>query len=209
VCSSDLGMKKNIFVLPCCVESNFKKTPKNASEINFIYLGGVSKWQNLNVIISLYKSITQLYANTQLYIVTKQVSEIKKMLENEDLPNVKIKSMEHADVLEFLKVMDFGFLVREDVLFNNVASPIKFIEYISRGVIPIMSKGIGDYSSIVEKNKIGILLNENYTFDFELINMYLTDKESFNRLYHFSNDYIWTCALKDAALTQILLSKHF
>jgi len=70
-----------------------------------------------------------------------------------------ILSVKHQDVPKYLMASDVGLLLREDHLVNNVASPIKFAEYIRCGLPVILTKGIGDLDNIVQQNKIGLVLD--------------------------------------------------
>ena len=97
----------------------------------------------------------------------------------------------HQEVLKELRKYDFGFLLRDDNIVNNTASPIKFLEYVSNGVIPIMSDGIGDYSRLVHDKKIGITLDSNE------IKIFLEDKTIFLRMKQITDVYLWKNVLKD------------
>jgi glycosyltransferase involved in cell wall biosynthesis len=81
-------------------------------------------------------------------------------------------------------------------MLNNVASPVKFAEYISCGLIPIISPGVGDYSSLVMNEKIGIVVDENITFDFKDIEEYLNDKNIYDRIYNAAEKLTWDKNLK-------------
>jgi hypothetical protein len=41
---------------------------------------------------------------------------------------------------------------------NEVASPVKFGEYLASGLPVVMSAGIGDYSELVRRKKVGVIL---------------------------------------------------
>jgi hypothetical protein len=48
-------------------------------------------------------------------------------------------------------------LVREDSVTNQVASPVKFAEYLAAGLQIIISEKLGDYSALVAKEGLGIV----------------------------------------------------
>ena len=51
-------------------------------------------------------------------------------------------------------------MIREGTTTNRVASPVKLAEYLASGLKVIISNGIGDYSSMVESQRLGFFYNE-------------------------------------------------
>ncbi|MCK4662711.1 MAG: glycosyltransferase [Bacteroidales bacterium] len=189
---------RNIKVIPCSVTKNHRKNNKNNSLIKFLYLGGISKWQNYEKTLILYKKIEFELKNCSLTIISNDIEQARKIIINYDIKNFEIKSLKHEEVINELPNYDYGFLLRDNILLNNVSSPIKFIEYISQGVIPIVSKGVGDYSTLVENEKIGIIVDMNKLQIDSLIlkNLYQSD-EIYEKLYNVSNKYLWKNTTKN------------
>lgn len=71
------------------------------------------------------------------------------------------KSCLQNEISQYLSAADVAIIMREDIPTNNVASPIKIGEYLSCGLPIILTKGIGDYSEMVQKAKVGLLLDED------------------------------------------------
>lgn len=188
---------RTINVIPCGTSQNILKEIRNKEYMDFVYLGSISTWQKFEETIKLYGYIEKRLENTKLTIITLDKDKAKVILKKYDILNYEIKSLTHKDVLRELKNYDFGFLLRDDNIVNNTASPIKFLEYISNGVIPIMTNGIGDYSSIVQKEKIGIVLDQKFTLDARKLNDMVNDKKIYHRLKEVSNLYLWKNILKD------------
>ena len=65
----------------------------------------------------------------------------------------------HHEVTEILAACDYGILIRENTVTNQVASPTKFAEYLASGLPVIISANLGDYSGFVVEHKCGIKLN--------------------------------------------------
>jgi hypothetical protein len=186
---------REVTVVPCCVETTILKEKNNInSEMKFVYVGNTSFWQKIESTIHLYKIIESNIENSSLTIITKDKEAVTKLLKDNKIKKFKVKSLSQEEVLLDLVNYDFGFLLRDNILMNNVASPVKFIEYISRGVIPILSEGIGDYSSLVSEKKLGIIVKNN-NIDINKINSYYKDKNILNRLYKYSTNFIWDAHL--------------
>jgi hypothetical protein len=203
--------KKNIKVIPCCVNKRFKrKRIVSQNTINFVYVGGHSFWQKTDEIMNLYSSIEKMLPNSTLTIITQDELTFRESLKNKSINRFTIKSMAQEEVLSDLINYDFGFLLRDDITMNNVSSPIKFAEYISRGIIPIISHGIGDYSSIVDINDLGII-TDGGQISIDEINMKLNDGMLPDRLYEASKSCSWDHYIDDYFLHSVSdnLSKKY
>ena len=60
----------------------------------------------------------------------------------------------------FLSKMQYGFLIRDSIPINNVASPIKLAEYLSCGISVIISKSLYAYADLVKKYNAGIVVEQ-------------------------------------------------
>ena len=191
--------KRKITVIPCCINKNKKKEfDNNSNSTKFVYVGGIFNWQKFDVILKTYKEISKNIENTSLTIITVHQEEAKVIIQKENISNYTIKSLSHNEVIDDLINYDFGFLLRDDLPLNNVASPIKFVEYISQGVIPIISEGIGDYSELVVNEDIGIVVNiDNIKLNFNDFRKLLSDGSIYERLYNISNNYLWENNIKN------------
>ncbi len=192
---NNFGYRK-VNVIPCAISHNILKETRNKEYMDFVYLGSISVWQKFEETIKLYSDIEKRLGNTRLTIITLDKDAAEEIVKKYNILNCEIKSLSHQEVLKELKNYDFGFLLRDDNIVNNTASPIKFLEYISNGVIPIMTNGIGDYSDVVRNHKIGVVLDQKFALDVKKLNDILNDKEIYSRLEEVSNLYIWKNILK-------------
>jgi glycosyltransferase involved in cell wall biosynthesis len=81
--------------------------------------------------------------------------------ENIDLPGDRFTrlSVDRNEVPGYLNAADIGFLLRARHPLNEVASPVKFGEYLASGLTVISSPGIGDVSRLIEREGLGILVD--------------------------------------------------
>lgn len=148
---------RDIKVIPCCISDKDinKKTKKlcyGSKTFNFIYVGGLSKWQNFEEILNIYQSLNM--SNKHLIVVTPDQEKAEEIIRNYTIESYEVLSGDRDFVLKELDRSHFGFLIRDENVINSTASPIKFLEYLSRGVVPIISNEIGDYSSYFSNNVI-------------------------------------------------------
>jgi hypothetical protein len=186
-------IKRKVFVFPCLVFNNLNgkniKANFDSNIIKFVYTGGLSGWQKFEEILSIYKKFSkECKMDTSLTIITRSKDEAVKILETMEV-SADVKSLTNDEVLKELLNYQFGFLIRENNLLNNIASPIKFLEYLSCGVIPILSYGVGDYSEEAEKREISILLNEKDELSLNKIKGFIKDRNVYERLDKFNQEY--------------------
>ncbi|MCB9201620.1 MAG: glycosyltransferase [Flavobacteriales bacterium] len=182
--------KDNFYVIPCLSETKMylksielnelrkKITTKN--RIIFVYAGSYRKYQKAKETISIFKEIKEKYSEAFLLILTGHIKEFQSRIDKLNISKLdyKIMTLPQSKVHDYLCVCDFGFLLRDNLPINNVASPTKFAEYSLAGVPTIISKDVGDYSRIVKEKKFGIII-EDFRFSDnldEFISYYLQNK---------------------------------
>jgi glycosyltransferase involved in cell wall biosynthesis len=185
-------VKKPIYVNPCCISYVIEKENCEKDKIiKFLYLGGLSVWQRFDDVLELYKQISN-QIDASLTVITRETKAAQKIIELAGIRNITLKSLPHNEVLRELPSYDFGFLIRDDILVNNLASPVKFLEYTSHGVIPILTDGIGDFSEEAVKNEIGVTLQSaNPIIEKNVLLSYHNNPEIHKRLARYSKGYLW------------------
>ena len=160
---------------------NHKSTPKI---YRFIYVGSMGKWQSFDKVCKLISEFNAPYSFT---VVTRQLEEAKKVISQSNI-NATLVSGNWSLVESYLDEADFGFVYREKNVVNTTASPIKLLEYAGRGVIPIMTKWVGDYSN--EFKDCSYVLSDGENLHKELLDKMLNQK-TLDLLYEKSLCYSW------------------
>lgn len=125
------------------------------------YCGNLQAWQKIDLLIEV---CVRLAKNNSYYFVflTKEVEgfahKLKSMNLNDDL--FLLKSVSNDDVPQYLVASDLLYAVRDENETNRVACPTKLVEYIYSGTDIIVSKGIGDISTIIKNYSLGIVVSE-------------------------------------------------
>jgi hypothetical protein len=95
----------------------------------------------------------------KLLFLTGKSEDIIKL--QKDFPGrILWRNVSVKQVPEYLIAGDYGLLIREETVTNNVASPVKFAEYLACGLQVIISKNLGDYSHFVKQNRCGHMVDE-------------------------------------------------
>ncbi len=151
---------KKIFVIPnraIIKDQFFNLNKKNNGVIRAIYSGSMAIWQKPEYLNRLQEVIIINNLPIELTVFTYQRKIAEQMLD----PRIKIVSGEdYQSINQFWQEYDFAILLRDNILINNVASPLKFAEYLANGLPILISEGIGDYSDLVRVEKLGVVVSE-------------------------------------------------
>ncbi|MBA4240180.1 MAG: hypothetical protein C0448_05610 [Sphingobacteriaceae bacterium] len=157
-------------VIPCTLNKLFEDVVLTEQTINearkaigfdenaivFVYSGSVAGWQSFNVLYDYISPILNRDSNYKLMFLSDEDENILK-LQHQFPHQVICKKLKVNDVPKYLLAADYGLLLREETVTNQVASPVKFAEYIACGLKVIISDHLGDYSKFVETFDNGIL----------------------------------------------------
>lgn len=140
------------------IEARFKMG-FTTEQIVLIYSGSTAGWQSFNILSDYIRSVFEKQNNCVLFFLGQENKDIEKL--NEQFPDrVKNKYVNPEEVMNYLIGADYGLLIRENSITNQVASPVKFAEYLVCGLNVIISEGLGDYSKFVTEMNCGFIYNK-------------------------------------------------
>ena len=149
---------KDHVVIPCTLTKNQSfNRESNSDVIKIVYSGGVGPWQSFDLVAKLLRDYLNMDTSTQVVFMTKQHKKIEELI-SEFPDRVERLWVKPEDVFKNLSKADYGILIREDKVTNQVASPVKFAEYVSAGLKVLISSNVGDYSDMVNSNNLGIII---------------------------------------------------
>jgi len=199
------GSNRDIEVVPCCVPSDFcilKTDPSSHREMRFIYVGSMSKWQSFEKVCELYSSInTKLKTLT---VITKDTVTANQIL-TKHMIEAKVMSGDKKVILEQLDQADFGFIFRTKCKVNTTASPIKFLEYTARGVIPVMSQYVGVILQPHDKRRTDALFVRTHFFNDSVVFIYGCHQSRYVRFVNGEHDFPITAQIHDNLLLVIFI----
>lgn len=169
--------KSNYFIMPCFNTkiNDIDKNKFNQQDINFTYIGGLSKWQCIEETLKIYKEIENNNKNVFLKFLTPDINEGKKLLEKYDIRNYEVKYVDNSLIGNELKDVKYGFLIRKEDPINYVSTPTKLSTYLANGIIPITTKNIYDVNKLMEKKEYKIFIDLNE--DIEMIARKIIDTD--------------------------------
>lgn len=145
--------KENYFIMPCFNQelrlSSFSEEKYRTP--SFVYAGSLSRWQCVEETLVLYKGIKRRLPDASLTILTKEIDKAKMLCDKYEV-EATVKFVPSAELQDTLSCYKYGFIVRDDIAVNNVATPTKMNSYMAAGVIPVFSDVIYDF----KKNFYGL-----------------------------------------------------
>lgn len=157
-------------VLPCCVDAKAMRPRPQARErirqalgwtgrLVCVYCGNAAPWQCVAETIACFRLIQRIQPNAALLILSQDGNEFQPHLASLELDAYRLKAVPHAEVADYLYSCDLAFLLRRRHIVNRVASPLKFAEYLACGLPVLIGPEVGDYSSLVVRHELGLVLD--------------------------------------------------
>lgn len=157
----------NYFIMPCFNKELNKSAffyPKKYDIPSFVYAGGLDKWQCIEQTLELYKKIEEKVPQASITLLTKEKQKASELIERYNIKNSTIKFVSLDMLNEELERYKYGFLIRDDHIVNNVATPTKMNSYLANGLIPIYTNVIKDFNANFDRNNF-ILLDHKASID--------------------------------------------
>lgn len=135
-------VSSNNYVMPC-FNSNLNKDSflsfRKYEAANFVYAGSMSKWQCIEEMLTLYKIIEREFPKVSLTILTSDRSTATQLTDKYNIKNLTIDYVSYNNISTVLSSYKYGFILRDDITMNRVATPTKMNTYLANGIIPIYS----------------------------------------------------------------------
>jgi len=142
------------------------------NNILIIYpIGGSESWQN----IELMNKIVNPSKYTLLLLTKNKINPQRGLI---------VKYVDYKDMNGYLSAADYGFLFRDDNIVNQVALPVKSIEYLCAGLPIIRNNSIQYLEQIIDKNYNGHIINS--IFDIKKLELKITEdhlREYYSKKY--------------------------
>ncbi len=194
--------QRKFFVMPCFnvteLDEDAFKIPDKYKKNIFCYTGGMQPWQGFKKIVSIYSQIERRYDDVFLKVLTADEKEAIKILQEFGIKHFSVDCVPHEKMKDELRVCKYGFIMRDDNLINNVATPTKFGDYIASGIIPIYTSATKSFADMASRYDNMLKVNydnavqkicEFMTRDISPASVYQEYKQIFST-YYCKNKYI-------------------
>lgn len=148
---------ENHVVIPCTLTSKAARKLEEKEEkdiIKLVYSGGTGPWQSFSLVTRLIREKMKDDENISVLFLTKENKAVDELIQ-EFPERCERKWLKHDEVFQVLSSCDYGVLIRDKNITNQVASPVKFAEYLNAGLKVLISDNLGDFSEFVRNNNCG------------------------------------------------------
>lgn len=157
-----------IVVMPCYnlrLSNSFNE--KQYDNPSFVYAGGASIWQGVDLMLDVYRNIEKEIPSSRLTLLTKDKDVFTKKIIERGIKNFDIKYIGVSELQNELHKYKYGFILRDSNIVNQVATPTKMNSYLSNYLIPIFSTTVDDFNRHINLGEFSIKIQ--YPLDSELI----------------------------------------
>ena len=161
-----LSLENKISVIPNGTEIIRRKenyNVKSDKEIICVYSGSSAPWQKNDSVFEMFSMAKNVLREIKFKIITyeKEIFEAKAKNYPSISSSIKLINVPSKKVNDELEKCNFGILIRDNNVINNVASPLKFAEYLAAGLPVIVSENVGDTEEIINKYNVGVILRDS------------------------------------------------
>jgi len=186
----NISSKISVIANRTMVDMDIDLTQKCSSKIILVYSGSYAIWQNSSELKKLFIEALNIFDEVMFKIISYEQDKFQNLFSQESklLHKIDIVSVEPVKVKEELSKCNCGILLRKNNLINNVSSPLKFAEYLAAGLPVLLSEGVGDTESIIQKHNVGVIIkNNNYIVALKELRELLNDKDLYHRCLRIAN----------------------
>lgn len=126
-------------------------------QILIAYVGSFYKYQNIDQIVDFISKLSDK-TDLKFAIFTKnKKAEVLELLKKYDIDikNIIIDFVPNKVLVNYLKHFDYGVIIRDNNIINQVSSPIKISEYIINDMKVLFSGSLGDFNTIIPEHNLG------------------------------------------------------
>ncbi len=131
----------------------------NPEDIMFVYAGSAAGWQSFELVDHYMARLMSENDHIRLIILSQHFDERYEVMQK-FRARVIVTWLKQEEVKNYLLAADYGILYREQSVTNQVASPVKFAEYISCGLKVLISEGLGDYTAFAGEHRCACVKDE-------------------------------------------------
>jgi glycosyltransferase involved in cell wall biosynthesis len=140
-----------IEVIPTCVDPHrFTQQTGRAGGPHAVWIGSIGTWYRFDLAARIARALS-----LPLTVVTRQTELARGILAGYP---ASITAAEPEQVPRQLYPGDIGLCLISSSFSKVASAPTRFAEYLAAGIPVIVTPGVGDLESIVERHRVGVVL---------------------------------------------------
>jgi hypothetical protein len=149
-------------VIPCTLAVSWRAPDSEHlssvdGQVRLVYSGSSADWQSFRLLRDLLGHWLQQRHDLHVLFLSRMDQHIAELMQRYP-GRVEVQWLDHGKVGAAMATCDYGIMVRERTVTNQVASPTKFAEYLACGLRVIISEGLGDLSLAVKRDDLGVVV---------------------------------------------------
>ena len=150
--------KDRLIIMPCYnLRLSHEFTLDQYKKPIFTYAGNASTWQGVDFVLDVFKEIENKLPEAKLKLYTGDKDSFIAKLTQRNISNYEIDYVS-LDVLQHeLHKCKYGFIIRDNSIVNQVATPTKMNSYLASYIIPIFSETVGDFKENIKLGEFTIM----------------------------------------------------
>ncbi|HFU0347199.1 TPA: hypothetical protein ACGTTX_001656, partial [Vibrio parahaemolyticus] len=137
-------------IIPCFNKSYISHRWNKNKPLSFVYAGSMHKWQCIEETCQIVFELQRLEPQVSFAIYTSDREKGQEFLDKYNIDNATVDYVPLEEIEIRLSEFSYGFIIREDCVVNNVATPTKLNTYYSSGLVPIVSNVINDFNLLFD-----------------------------------------------------------
>lgn len=169
-----LGDSVSIETIPCCVDTTAFRYDQRAREVRrrelgiddeklLVYVGKTGPRYLINEMFEFFKIARERIGPARLLILSGDPPEAFRIVAEGlgvDRRDYVVRHADRMEVSEWLSASDAGLAFIRGGKCERGSSPVKIGEYLAVGLPVVVTEGIGDYSDLIERERVGIVVKE-------------------------------------------------
>lgn len=141
-----------ISVIPTCVDlERFTDRPPRPGGSHALWSGSIGTWYRFDLAAPVAAA-----SSLPLTVITRQVELARQILAGYP---ADVRSAEPGEVAGELFAGDVGLCLIKSSFSKTASAPTRFAEYLAAGMPVIVTPGVGDLETIVERERVGVVLD--------------------------------------------------
>lgn len=162
-----------VAVIPTCVDLDRFQMQEQAGapyensrleeRLTLVYSGSVGTWYALDEMAAFFSVMKKRVSNAHFLILTPSPRRLVEQIVRKyavDGRDTSIQSLPYQRVAGWIALSDVGIIFSRPSWANRARCPTKLAEFLACGVPVIVSRGIGDTAALIEKERVGIVVEE-------------------------------------------------
>ena len=171
-CCADLDLFNPSSIIPAQKSQLAKRLEIKPDEFVLSYLGSIGTWYMLDEMLLFFKRLCALKKNAKfLFITNENESYIRGKARKISIDNnaIVVREATRQEVPAYLSLSDVSLFFIKPVYSKKASSPTKQAEIMGMGIPFVANANVGDSNYFHEKSKVGLLVNEFNTKEFDRI----------------------------------------